>query len=208
MTNNSKSIALYCRVSTQDQHTGMQLEDLRRYATARGLTIYAEYIDESISGAVAKRPALDRLMDDARKRRFDGVLVWRFDRFARSTTHLLTALEEFKSLGIDFFSYHENLDTSTAMGAAMFTIVAAIAQLERSIMKDRVTAGVQRAMRTRKLEGKTWGRVPVDQAQPETLATILKLRKDGLGCHLIGKAVGLSSRTVWKVLQRNTAAAA
>lgn len=202
MTNISKRIALYCRVSTTDQSTGTQLEDLRRYARVKGLPIHAEYIDAGISGATAKRPALDRLMDDAKMRCFDTVLVWRFDRFARSTSHLLTALAEFRSLGIDFLSYHENLDTSTAMGSAMVTIVAAIAELERSIIRERVTAGVQRAMRTRKLAMRTWGRVPVEQAQPETLAKILQLRKDGLGYQRIGKAVGLSSATVRNVLKR------
>ena len=151
---------------------------------------------------MAKRPALDRLMDDARKRRFDMVGVWRFDRFARSTKHLVTALEEFQYLSIDFISYSENIDTSSPMGKAMFTIVAAIAELEHSIIKERVTAGVRQAIMKRK----SWGRRPVEAVDPTISATVIKLKKQGLGCHRIGHKLGLSSRTVWKVLQRQRAA--
>lgn len=200
-----KKIALYFRVSTLDQSTDMQRDDLRKYAKARGWTVYKEFSDEGVSGSRDKRPALDKLMDGARKRLFDGVLVWRFDRFARSTIHLLTALEEFKALGVAFVSYNENIDTSTPMGAAMFTIVSAIAELERSIIRERVTAGVRRSITEREKVGKSWGRVPVEEADPTLLATILGLQKEGLGCHRIGKKLGLSSRTVWSVLKRQGA---
>lgn len=195
-----KRVAVYCRVSTSDQSVATQREDLRRYAKARGFAVYKEYCDEGVSGAKDKRPALDGLMDGARKRLFDVVLVWRFDRFARSTIHLLTALEEFRQLKIGFISYNENIDTSTAMGEAMFTIVAAIAKLERSIIQERVTAGVRRAIKKRQ----SWGRAPVEQTDPTLTTTIRKLQKEGFGCHRIGKQVGLSSRTVWKVLQRQS----
>ena len=136
MEKRRKKVALYYRVSTADQSITMQQADLRRYAKARGLTIYKEYSDEGVSGTKAKRHSLDRLMDDARKRHFDVVGVWRFDRFARSTKHLVTALEEFQHLSIDFISYSENIDTSSPMGKAMFTVVAAIAELEHSIIKE------------------------------------------------------------------------
>ena len=197
-----KRVALYYRVSTADQSITMQQADLRRYAKARGLTLYKEYSDEGVSGTKAKRPALDRLMDDARKRRFDVVGVWRFDRFARSTKHLVTALEEFQHLSIDFISYSENIDTASPMGKAMFTIVAAIAELEHSIIKERVTAGVRQAITKRK----SWGRRPVEAVDPTISTTVLRLKRQGLGCHRIGHKLGLSSRTVWKVLQRQKAA--
>ena len=179
----------------------MQRSDLRKYAKARGFTVYKEYCDEGVSGAKVKRPGLDRLMDDARKRRFDVVAVWRFDRFARSSTHLALALDEFRHLSIDFVSFNENVDTSSPMGKVMYTLIAAMAEFERAIIKERVTAGVRQAIKRRK----SWGRVPVEQADPTITTTIRKLQREGLGCHRIGAKLGLSSRTVWKVLQRQGA---
>jgi DNA invertase Pin-like site-specific DNA recombinase len=196
MTN--KRAALYYRVSTADQSTGMQQADLRRYAQARGFTIYQEYNDSGISGATKRRAALDRLMEDARKKRFDVVLVWRFDRFARSTKHLLDALEEFRNYGIDFISYNESIDTSSPAGEAMFTILAAVAKLERDIIRERVTAGVRRAMKTRE----TWGRRKVEHTDPKKAQLITRLRREGLSYHAIAEKVELSSRTVWRFLQR------
>jgi DNA invertase Pin-like site-specific DNA recombinase len=200
-----KTAALYYRVSTTDQSTQLQREDLRRYAKARGFSVYKEYCDEGVSGAKVKRPALDRLMNDARKRKFDVVAVWRFDRFARSSTHLALALDEFKNLAIDFVSFNENIDTSSPMGKVMFTLIGAMAEFERSIIRERVTAGVRRAIQERAEAGKGWGRASGAKTNPKTLATILKLRREGLGCHRIGRQVGLSSRTVWKVLKRQAA---
>src|SRR5262245_3870715 len=167
-----KRAALYFRVSTADQSTTMQRADLRRYAKARGLSVFREYADEGVSGTKAKRPALDRLMDEARKRQFDMVVVWRFDRFARSTKHLLNALEEFRHLSIDFVSYSENIDTSSPMGKAMFTILSAIAELEHAIIKERVTAGVRQAITRRRI----WGRRPVEQVDPTISTTVLRLK--------------------------------
>lgn len=203
--NTPKLAALYSRVSSSDQSTAMQEADLRRYAEARGFTIYKEYTDHAISGGKDRRPALDQLMSDARKRLFDIVIVWRFDRFARSTTHLHLALDEFKELGIGFASYNESLDTSTAMGKAMFSIVAAVAELERSIIRERVTAGVRRAIKTRAKAGKTWGRSKMEEADPKKAETVQRLRKEGLSYHAIAEKVGLSSRTVWRFLQREEA---
>jgi len=120
-------VAIYTRVSTNDQSVQMQSSDLKRYCDQRGFEVLKEYSDQGISGTKDKRPALDELMDDAKKKKFDAVLCWRFDRFARSTKHLITALEEFRHLGIDFISYQENIDTSSPLGKAMFTIVSAIA---------------------------------------------------------------------------------
>src|ERR1700747_207260 len=106
-------IAIYARVSTKDQSCELQVRDLRAYCEARGFNLVREYVDVGQSGANDSRPELNKLMDDARKRQFDAIVVWRFDRFARSTKHLLTALEELRSIGIAFTSYQENIDTNS-----------------------------------------------------------------------------------------------
>ena|SRR2546425_1002623 len=126
--------ALYARVSTANtgQSPEMQLRELREYAKHRGWQVVGEHVDVGISGAKEKRPQLDRLMTDAHKRRFDVVVVWRFDRFARSVSHLLRALETFKALGIEFVSFSEQMDTSTPTGKMVFTVLGAVAELERS----------------------------------------------------------------------------
>src|SRR5258707_9485833 len=147
-------IALYARVSTKDQSCELHLRDLRTYCAARGFEPPREYIDVGQSGAKEFRPELNKLMEDARKRRFDAIVVWRFDRFARSTKHLLLALEEFRSLGIQFISYQENIDTSSPLGQALFTIISAVAQLERDLIRERVSAGIRNA----RASGKQLGR--------------------------------------------------
>ncbi len=153
--NSTPRVALYARVSTQ--HNGQdpetQLMALRDYAKARKLEVFSEYTDVGISGSKDSRPALNRLMADARKRRFDTVLVARFDRFARSTRHLVLALEEFNALGVDFISLSESVDTSTPMGKMVYTVTAAVAELERSLIRERVVMGLQRA----KAQGKAIG---------------------------------------------------
>src|SRR5215472_3263683 len=153
-------IAIYVRVSTKDQNCDLQLRDLRAYCAARGFSVQREYVDVGESGAKDSRPQLNELMAAARKRLFDAVVVWRFDRFARSTKHLLLALEEFRSLGIQFSSYQENIDTSSPLGQALFTIVSAVAQLERDLIRERVSAGLRNA----RAKGKRFGRprAPVD----------------------------------------------
>jgi len=138
-------VAIYARVSTGEQSVEMQLLDLRSYCEQRGLSIYQEYCDEGTSGTQDVREGLNTLLGDARKRKFDAVLCWRFDRFARSTKHLITALEEFRHLGIDFISFQENIDTSSPLGKAIFTIVAAIAELERNIIVERIKGGLRKA---------------------------------------------------------------
>jgi DNA invertase Pin-like site-specific DNA recombinase len=147
-------IGIYARVSTKDQSCELQVGDLRAYCTARGFELVREYVDVGQSGARDSRLELNKLMDDARKRQFDAIVVWRFDRFARSTKHLLTALEEFRALGIQFISYQENVDTSTPLGQALFTIVSAVAQLERELIRERVSAGIRNA----RANGKKLGR--------------------------------------------------
>ena len=184
-------VALYARVSTSDQSPESQLRDLRQYAMARGLEIL-EYVDTGFSGAKQNRPALDRLMEDARKRRFDCILVWRFDRFARSTKHLLLALEEFRSLGIQFISYQENIDTTSPLGQALFTIVSAVAQLERDLIRERVRAGLRNA----RAKGKKFGRPRVEI----DCARVAELRRDGLSwsqvCRTLIVSKGSAQRSV------------
>jgi DNA invertase Pin-like site-specific DNA recombinase len=140
-----KKVAIYLRVSTKEQSVEMQLNDLERYSMERGLKVFKLYQDNGVSGTKESRPALSELMDDAKKRKFDIVLVWRFDRFARSTKHLVNALYEFRNLGIDFISYQENIDTSSPLGEAIFTIISAMATLERDIIartcQRRITQG-------------------------------------------------------------------
>ncbi len=153
-------VALYARVSTRQhgQNPETQLIPLRDFAKARGFAIATEYVDVGWSGSKERRPQLDRMMMAARRHHFTAVLVWRFDRFARSTKHLLTALSEFQSLGIDFISTTESIDSSTPVGQMVFTILAAVAQMERELIRERVQAGVDRARR----EGKKLGRPTVD----------------------------------------------
>jgi len=185
-------VALYARVSTTDQSTDSQLLDLRRYVSERGWNIFKEYVDEGISGTKDSRPALNQLMNDAKKRRFDVVLVWRFDRFARSTKHLILALEEFKNLGIDFVSYQENIDTSSPLGSAIFTIISAVAQLERDIIAERVKAGLRRARENGKKLGRPKASVDTEK--------IHWLRSKGLSLRAIAKETGVSRTTVSNVL--------
>ena len=188
-----KRIAIYARVSTTDQSTDSQLLDLRRYVSERGWNIFKEYVDEGISGTKDSRPALNELMNDARKRRFDVVLVWRFDRFARSTKHLILALEEFKNLGIDFVSYQENIDTSSPLGSAIFTIISAVAQLERDIIAERVKAGLRRAREN----GKKLGRPRAEVSKGE----IYRLHSHGLSLRKIATQLNISRSTVARYLK-------
>jgi DNA invertase Pin-like site-specific DNA recombinase len=190
----SMKVALYTRVSTQDQSVEMQLADLNRYSKERGFDVYKEYNDEGISGTKDRRPALDELMEDARKKKFNAVLCWRFDRFARSTKHLITALEEFRHLGIEFISYQENIDTSSPLGKAIFTIVSAIAELERNIIIERVKAGIMRA----KQNGKRLGRPKRLNLNVEELQ---KMRDRGFSLKKIGEQVRACPATIFKILK-------
>jgi len=185
--NSTPRVALYARVSTTDQSTDSQLLDLRKYVLDRGWKIYREFVDEGISGTKDSRPALDQLMADAKKRKFDIMLVWRFDRFARSTRHLINALEEFRNLGIDFVSYQENIDTSSPLGSAIFTIISAVAQLERDIIAERVKAGLRRARENGKKLGRP--RLAVDAGK------IAALRAQGRSWREIAEELGIGKGT-------------
>ncbi len=169
--------ALYARVSTANsgQDPEVQLLELREYCQRRG-SVTGEYIDVGISGAKERRPELDRLLADAHRRRFDAVVVWRFDRFARSVSHLLRALENFRALGIEFVSLSEQVDTSTPTGKMVFTVLGAVAELERSLIVERVKAG----MRNARAKGKRIGRPPcthLSRRKPRSHCSYLSTRR-------------------------------
>lgn len=153
-----KRCAIYARVSTPDQHLDNQLFQLRELAAKRGYAIVNEYTDKGISGNKARRPGLDALMADARRRKFDLVFVAAFDRIARSTRHFLQVLDELESFGIEFASAREAIDTSGPMGRLFLTLIGSISALERDILRDRVRQGISR----RRLMGLRVGRQPLD----------------------------------------------
>jgi DNA invertase Pin-like site-specific DNA recombinase len=188
--NKPKTVALYTRVSTEEQKTDLQLIDLKEYSQKRGYTIYNTY-EDIISGTVKERKALDQLMTDAKHRKFDIVLVWKFDRFARSLKMLVDSLALFQELGIDFISYKENIDTTTSMGRLIFHINSAYAEFEREIIKDRVIAGIKAK---REKTGK-WGRkVLADELQKK----IKDMIAAGTSIRNTAKALQISTRTVRK----------
>jgi DNA invertase Pin-like site-specific DNA recombinase len=190
-----KRAALYMRVSTKGhgQTTETQALALRDYAGHRGFAVVEEYRDEGISGSKDSRPALDRLMHDARARKFDVVVVARFDRFARSVSHLLRALEEFSHLGVDFVSLSESIDTATPMGRLIFTVLGAVAELERNLIKERISLGISRARKQGKQLGRP--RVEIDPLQ------VAGLRARGYSLNQIAEKLGIGRGTVERALQ-------
>ena len=189
-----KRAALYCRASTADQNPETQLLDLRQMAKQRGYEIVHEFTDV-ISGAKAKRPGLDQLLTDARRRRFDVVLVAAFDRVARSVRHFLEVLDELNHLGIEFVSFRENIDTGGPLGRAVVVIVGAIAELERDLIRERVRAGMRRA----KLEGRRIGRAPlnVDRVQ------VVNDRLSGMSLTTVAKKYRVSRATVCRLVNES-----
>ncbi|PYU20906.1 MAG: resolvase [Acidobacteria bacterium] len=185
--------AIYARVSKTEngQSPEMQLRDFTEYAKRRSWTAAGEYVDVGISGAKDERPELDRLMADAHRRRFDVVVVWKFDRFARSVSHLLRALETFDALGIAFVSLSEQMDTTTPAGRMVFTVLGSVAELERSLIVERVKAGLRNA----RAKGKTLGRpkVILDASK------IAKLRAQGLGWKKISRELKVGVGTVLRI---------
>jgi DNA invertase Pin-like site-specific DNA recombinase len=191
-------VAIYARVSTTNngQDPTMQTRELREYCERRGWSVAGEYVDVGISGTKEKRPELDRLMSEAHRRRFDCVVVWKFDRFARSVSHLLRALETFKAQGIEFVSFSEQMDTSTPAGKMVFTVLGAVAELERSLIVERVKAGLRNA----KAKGKHLGRprVMVDARR------IAALRAQGFGWKKIARELCVGVSTVLRVAQEDS----
>src|SRR6478752_7198439 len=190
-----KRAALYMRVSTVDQHPETQMLDLRLMAAQRGLEIVEEYTDR-ISGTKAKRPGLDELMRDARRGKFDVVMVWASDRIARSVKHYLDVLDELNHLGIEFVSFRENIDTGGPLGRAVVIIIGAIAELERNLIIERVRAGMRRA----RLEGRHIGRNPLELDDE----AIRRERCQGHSLRQIARGHRISTATVQRVLRRHT----
>src|SRR5467141_2956945 len=188
----SAKVAIYARVSTTNhgQDVSLQTRELRQFAEARGWTLAGEYIDAGVSGAKDSRSELNRLMADAHKRRFDVVCVWRFDRFARSVSHLLRALETFRALGIDFVSFSEQMDTSMPAGKLVFTVLGAVAELERSLIIERVKAGLRNA----RAKGKRLGRPRVIL----DVYRIAELRDAGRSWPEIAKQLSCGLGTVYR----------
>src|SRR4030042_5174745 len=186
--------AIYARVSTLDkgQDTEVQLRDLRSYAQARGWIIAGEYIDKGQSGAKDRRPALDRMLKDVRKRKVDLVLCWRLDRLGRSLKHLILTLDELQSVGVGFVSYNENLDLTTSTGRLMFQLLGACAEFERNLIRERVKAGLANA----KAKGAKLGR-PSPEFDEEEL---IRLRKSGLTIRGIAERLNLRKSFVHKTL--------
>jgi DNA invertase Pin-like site-specific DNA recombinase len=189
-----KHAFLYCRVSTSDQNTAGQEAELRAYAKARKWRVAKVYRD-TISGGTNSRPALNQLMADVRHRSADiVVLVWKFDRFARSVSHLLEALETFRELGVDFVSLTEAIDSGSAMGRAMFTILAALSELERSVIRDRVRMGLENARR----HGKVLGRPPIKKLGSAEIRQVRAERARGTTLRALAKRHDAS---LWSVYQ-------
>jgi DNA invertase Pin-like site-specific DNA recombinase len=185
--------AIYARVSTSNngQSPEMQLRDFSEYCDRRGWTVAGEYVDVGITGAKDRRPELDRLMADAHLRRFDVLVVWKFDRFARSVSHLLRALETFQALHIEFVSLSEQMDTSTPAGKLVFTVLGAVAELERSLIAERVRAGLRNA----RAKGKHLGR----PKRAVDASLIGSLHASGLSWEKIGERMGVSQSTARRV---------
>jgi DNA invertase Pin-like site-specific DNA recombinase len=188
-----KRAAFYLRVSTVDQHPETQLLDLRQMAAQRGYEVVAEFTDR-ISGTKARRPALDQMMADARRGRFDVVVVWASDRIARSVKHFLDVLDELSRIGVEFVSFRENIDTGGPLGRAIVVIIGAIAELERSLIVERVRAGMRRA----RLDGLRIGRAPLILDS----AAIHQDRQRGQSIRQIAKGHSVSTATIQRVLKK------
>ena len=192
-----KRAALYLRVSTVDQHPETQTLDLHQLAAQRGFQIVQEYCDR-ISGAKARRPGLDQLMRDARHGCFDVLVVWAFDRIARSTRHFLEILDELNHLGVEFISFREQVDTGGPLGRAIVVIIGAVAELERNLIIERVRAGMRRA----RFEGRHIGRQPLDLDR----GAILRDREHGQSLGQLAKSYRVSRTTIHRVLHEQAPA--
>ncbi len=188
-----KTAAIYVRVSTPDQHVESQLYDLRELAAQRGFEVVHEYEDRGVCGKKARRPGLDALMADARRKKFSVVLVAAFDRIARSTRNFLQVIDELDSMGIEFISRRENVDTSGPMGRLFVTIISAIAELERALVADRVKSG----MRLARLSGKTIGRARLDIDREQVVLD----RRSGMSLTQVAKRHNISRASVCRLMK-------
>ena len=181
-------VAVYYRVSTAEQKPDRQIRELRAYARKRKFKIHGEFVDKA-PGTTRSRPELDRLLEEVRRRKVDVVLVWAFDRFARSTSHLVETLEEFQKLGVDFVSYTQQIDTTTPAGKLTFTVLAAISEFEREIIRERVKSGMAAA----KARGKHVGRKRIPMSKQNKARS---MRSQGLSFRQIAKELRVSPGTV------------
>ncbi len=188
-----KRAAFYVRVSTVDQHPETQLRELREYAKNRGLTIAGEYVDHGFGGAKARRPALDRMLEDARRSRFDTLIVWSCDRLARSTKHFLQVLDELDSCGVQFVSLREAFDTSGALGRAFLGIVAVLGEMERALLIERVRSGMARA----RAEGRQIGRARLDVDRSQVITD----RRSGMSLTQVAKRHNISRASVCRLMK-------
>jgi DNA invertase Pin-like site-specific DNA recombinase len=193
MKSNANEVAIYCRVSTDGQSVDFQVNELRAYAAKREWHVVEEYLDVGVSGAKESRPALNRLMADARQRKFDILLVWKIDRFGRSLKHLVNSLAELESAGVAFVSLRDSLDLSSPAGRLMAQLLGAISEFERSLITERVRAGIRNARN----KGRTLGRprLEVDGGR------IARLRAAGTPLRAISKQLGISLGSVHRALQ-------
>lgn len=187
-----KRVAVYMRVSTKDQSIGSQLVTIKEYIKDRNFVLYKEYVDHGISGVKERRPEFDQMMLDARKRKFDIVLVYRFDRFSRKVQCLVDACGEFKALGIDFISLSESVDTTTPTGQLVFLIFAGFAEMERKLTIERVKDGLRAA----KKKGKEFGRRPGKIKFPDKKTRVLYLKGLGWSVRDISGEVEMPKSTV------------
>ena len=192
MEGKTKRVGIYARVSSDDQNPENQVGVLKEYARNRDWEIVGLFV-ETASGQDEHRPEFTRLMIAAKTRQIDVVLVWRFDRFSRSTRGLLNALQEFESLGVDFVSYEEQIDTTTAAGRMYFTVISAFAEHETNVLSERIKLGQARARR----EGKRIGRPPLSR---ETIRSIRALHERGFSARKIAERLGVSHGAVSKYL--------
>ncbi len=199
----SRKAAIYARVSTDGQTTTNQLEELREAAKRNGWTIVHEFVDRGISGAKGRehRPAFESLWQGVGRKDFDVVMVWAVDRLGRSLQHLVNFLTELHAKKVDLFIHRQGIDTTTPGGKALFGMLGIFAEFERSMIQERVKAGIKRVRRGH--PEKLWGRRPMEIAQPEVVEKIRSLRSNGLSMRAIADNLEISSRTVWKVVRRN-----
>ena len=202
MPNNDKRmrVAVYARCSTAEQSVALQLDELREYAGARGFEIVTEYVDEGVSGGKERRPALDRMLADAHRRRFDAVLAWKLDRVGRSLSHLIRLVETLESLGVDLVSLRDpGLDTTGPTGRLVFHVMGAVAEFERDLIRERTRAGVAAARRRGRRLGRPRVNVPVAQAQ--------RLRGQGRSMAEVARDLGVSRSTLRRALAKKVCAA-
>ena len=197
MKTQNKKVAIYARVSTDKQKVDMQLLELRDFIKRSGWAVYDEFIDQGYTGSNTKRPAFREMMNEAHKRKFDILLVWKLDRLSRSLKDLINTLDELGHLDIHFISYDNNLDTTTPTGKLVFQIIGAVAEFEKDIIRERVVAGLENA----KQKGKRLGRPTISNYIFEKAK---ELRKQGLSFRKIEKELGVGEGTIRKKLKEAT----